>query len=451
MTTLLTGTGPTPLLSDVINYVRRILKQPNPEDISDNTIGDYVNRFYLYDMPGRVQLFDLKTTYTLELIPGVDQYNAPVSYLNGQAVVPTYSTYTIPAYVDGYQIVMQQSHDQWFKLFPNRVLNQFQQNGNGTSGPYAINLFEPPVVQGHRDLNFQPPNNTINPRPSNISVSITGATQANPCVLTCSTSLVVGDQVLINNVGGMTQLNGNTYTITAVNSTSITINVDSTNFSLYTSGGTATVQGGYQAGLLTSNVYVTAIDSNGNLNVAQDDPYTSSPYLTPNPTTGNLIQYDPLNPGNPPQVVGSINYQTGVISVTFLYSIPATSEINTQSIPYTSGRPQAVLFFNNTFSFRPIPDKPYVFSIDANYNPAAYLATTNAIPYRFMAEYIARGAARKILQDYGDVEQMMLYEPFFKEQENFVLRKTYRQTSNTRAASIYQGQTSFNPGSYNAI
>lgn len=372
MTTALTGTGPTPLLSDVINYVRRILKQPNPEDISDNTIGDYVNRFYLYDMPGRVQLFDLKTTYTLELIPGVDQYNAPVSYLNGQAVVPTYSTYITPAYIDGYQIVMQQSHDQWFKLFPNRVMNQFQQSGTGSSGPYTFNLYEPPVVQGHRDLNFQPPGNTINPS-------------------------------------------------------------------------------GNQAGLLTSNVYVTAIDSSENLNVAQDDPYTLTPFLTPNPTTGNLIQYDPLNPGNPPQVVGTVNYATGAISVTFLYSIPTTSDINSQSIPYTSGRPQAVLFYNNTFSFRPIPDKPYVFSIDANYNPAAYLSTTNAIPYRYMAEYIARGAARKILQDYGDVEQMMLYEPFFKEQENFVLRKTYRQVSNTRAASIYQGQTSFNPGSYNAI
>lgn len=362
--TALTGIGPVPLLSEVIKYVRRIIKQPNSEDISDNTIGDYVNRFYIYDLPGRVQLFDLKTTYTLELTPYVDQYNAPVSYLNGAAVVPTYSTYVTPAYVDGYQIVMQQSHDQWMKLFPNRVMNQFQENGTGSPGPYTFNLYEPPVVQGHRDLNIQPSGNTINPA-------------------------------------------------------------------------------GAQEGLLTSNVYVTAIDSSGNLNVAQDDPVSA--------TTGNLIQYDPLNPSNAPSVVGTVNYSTGAISVTFLYTIPSTSEINSQSIPYTAGRPQAVLFYNNTFSFRPIPDKPYVFTIDATYNPAAFLNTADAIPYRFMAEYIARGTARKILQDYGDVEQIALYEPFFKEQENYVLRKTYRQNSNTRAASIYQGQTSFNPGSFNSV
>ena len=81
----------------------------------------------------------------------------------------------------------------------------------------------------------------------------------------------------------------------------------------------------------------------------------------------------------------------------------------------------------------------------------AFLNTTNAIPFRFMTEYFARGTARKILQDYGDVEQMQLYEPFFREQENFVLRKSYRQISNTRVATVFQGQTSLNPGSYNAI
>lgn len=353
-----------PVLSDVITYVRRILKQPNSQDISDATIGEYLNRFYAYDVPARIQLFDMKTQYSLELTPNVDQYNAPVTYLAGGAVVPTYNTYLTPAYIDGYQMVMHQSHDQWMKLFPNRYLNQYQQNGTGTTGPYTFTISELPVVQGHRDLNIQPAGNTVNP-----------------------------------------------------------------------SGG--------QVGLLTSSVYVTAIDVNGDLNTAQDDPI--------NATTGNLIQYDPQNPGNAPQIVGSVNYITGAVSVTFLYQIPTTSEINYQVIPYAAGRPQGVLFFNNTFSFRPIPDKPYLFQIDAYYNPASFLATTNAIPYRYMAEYLARGTARKILQDYGDMEQLAFYEPFFKEQENFVLRKTYRQISNSRVSTIYQGQTNYAPGSYNGI
>lgn len=353
-----------PMVSEIFLYARRILKQPNQQDISDDTLAGYLNRFISYDVPARIQLFDFKTTFTMELTPNVDQYNAPITYLPGGAVIPTYNSYLTPAYIDGYQIVMQQSHDQWYKLFPNRVFNQYQQNGTGSAGPYTIPLYEPPVIQGHRDQNIQPTGNTINP-------------------------------------------------------------------------------GGSQTGLLTSNVYVTAIDVNGNLNVAQDDPISS--------TTGNLIQYDPLNPGNAPSIVGSINYVTGAITVTFLYVIPTTSQINSQSIPYTAGRPQAVLFYDNTFTFRPVPSIPFLFSIDAYYNPAAFLASTNAIPFRWMTEYFARGLARKVLQDYGDVEQLQLYEPMFREQENFALRRTTRQNSNVRVATIYQGQTSFTPGAYNGI
>jgi Ubiquitin-activating enzyme E1 FCCH domain len=74
----------------------------------------------------------------------------------------------------------------------------------------------------------------------NAIANITGATQSNPCVLTANNGFTAGQQVLISGVGGMTQLNGNTYTITVSTSTHITINVDSTGFTAYTSGGVAT-------------------------------------------------------------------------------------------------------------------------------------------------------------------------------------------------------------------
>lgn len=82
---------------------------------------------------------------------------------------------------------------------------------------------------------------------------ITGATQTNPVVLTLATTnnikttglignpAVVGMQITIASVGGMTQLNGNTYTVSVVGpGDSVSINVDGTGFSAYTSGGTAT-------------------------------------------------------------------------------------------------------------------------------------------------------------------------------------------------------------------
>lgn len=70
--------------------------------------------------------------------------------------------------------------------------------------------------------------------------TITGATQANPCVLTCTSAFIPGQTVTISGVVGMTELNGNTYTISAVTPTTVTLSVNSTGFTAYSSGGTAT-------------------------------------------------------------------------------------------------------------------------------------------------------------------------------------------------------------------
>lgn len=339
---------PNPILSDIIIYVRRILKQPNTQDISDATIQDYINRFYIYDMPGRIQLFDLRTRYQVELQPNVDRYAAPVTILPGGTVVPTFNWFSTPGYIDGYMIVWQQSNDQWNKLFPNRYQNSFQQSGTGITGPYSFTIANGPLVRGFRDQNIQPGNSGV---------------------------LVANE------------------------------------------------------GLLQSSVFVTAQDSSGNNLVLQDDG------------EGLLI-----GDGS-----GTVDYITGDVSFSFSGIIPSTSVINSQAIPYTAGRPQAVLYYDDTFAFRPIPDKPYVFECDAEYTPASFLASTNAIPYRWMAEYFARGAAQKILQDYGDVEQLNFYEPIFRQQENLVLRRTTRQNSVVRTSTIYMGQTSYNIGTYNQI
>lgn len=84
------------------------------------------------------------------------------------------------------------------------------------------------------------------------SSPITGASATNPCVLTLASTAnsrssnitgnpaAVGMSLSITSVGGMTQLNGNTYQVIAVEGDSVTIDVDASGFSAWTSGGTAT-------------------------------------------------------------------------------------------------------------------------------------------------------------------------------------------------------------------
>lgn len=75
---------------------------------------------------------------------------------------------------------------------------------------------------------------------SEISGTFSAITQANPAVITAINGFDVGQIVTISGVGGMTELNGNSYTITAASGTSFTIDVDSSGFTAFTSGGIAT-------------------------------------------------------------------------------------------------------------------------------------------------------------------------------------------------------------------
>lgn len=76
-----------------------------------------------------------------------------------------------------------------------------------------------------------------------ITATITGATQNSPCVITANNYFKTGQYIRITNVSGMTELNDNNYLILSSNSTTITIQENSTSFSAYASGGIATLLG----------------------------------------------------------------------------------------------------------------------------------------------------------------------------------------------------------------
>lgn len=71
--------------------------------------------------------------------------------------------------------------------------------------------------------------------------SVTGATNADPCVLEIvSHDLENGDEVYIDEIGGMTELNGRRFVVDVIDSDNIELrDVDSTDYGTYTSGGTS--------------------------------------------------------------------------------------------------------------------------------------------------------------------------------------------------------------------
>lgn len=361
------------------------------------------------DVDARLQLFDLKTTYRFQTAPNVDKYNMPlyviqpplstVNPLQTPPIypIPVYQGFENPARINGINVPFYTSRSTFYDLWPNYVQETIGNAvGDGTAGPYQIQLpFAPGVaitpnpppsgvLQGHIDMtgivNYFNNTGTYQDPPfvGNLNTNIPAANIFPAIYITFSDAN--GNNVVISDSGQYLQVGSTKYA----------------NYGLLLAQGNST------------NSFGGFINPFG---------YTSL-------GTYSLTQ-------------NTVNYQTGIINVTFPVNVPVGQNINTQCFFYEPGLPRALLYYNNEFVVRSVPDKQYLVEVDAYLTPAAFLSSTAAIPFGYMAEYIARGAARKILSDTGDWDQFNTYEPLFKEQELLVWKRSQRQWTATRTETIY--------------
>lgn len=347
-------------LEDIILQVRRFVKTQSSQALSDTTIGDYINKFVVYDAMARNQLFELRRQYTFETIANIFEYQIPfvtVTDEDGNVTptgIPQYQMIKPPVYCDGVQIGYFQSNEQFYNIYPELVLNEQPITGNGSRGPYTILYGRTPFLRAYID--------------------------------------------------------------------------DLNNLQPY--------------------VYITATDANGNQHYIVD-----SGWLTPtglgilvetDPTFQNIIG-PPLTPPEEPFTgggSGTVDYINGIATFTFIDLIPDGGMIYTQTSPYSAGVPRILNFFNNTIKMYPVPDRAYKIQVDAFVTPAQFINTNSFVPFAYMSEWFALGAARKILRDVGDSEQIQFLEPFFREQECLVLRRSNRQQTVMRTPTIFSTQTS---------
>jgi hypothetical protein len=205
---------------------------------------------------------------------------------------------------------------------------------------------------------------------------------------------------------------------------------------------------------IDAKVWITSIAADGSNVVVTD----SGQFQTGNVNNGLLMYKGPGNEimalpngyGNASAPSNVVNYLTGTVTnLYFPVIIPEGNDINANCFFFQSGLPRGILFYNNSLILRSPPDQQYLVELTAYLSPAAYLNSDSAVQFAYMAEYIARGAARKILSDTGDWDQFNAYEKQFMEQKALVWKRSQRQFTNTRTTTIYseginQGQSGFN-------
>lgn len=372
------------------------------------------------DVDARVQLFDLKTKYQFQTTPGVDQYNMPLYSVQSETpgqptskdigIYPVYQGFLGPAFINGIQVPFDTQKNNFFNIWPN--VTQYGAvlgTGNGSRGPYTLQF---PVS----------PQNSIPTNPP-VQALLRGHVDMTGVVANANSTGTLQDPIF---------------------ATTINSNIPVAN--------------------TFPSVYFTSSDAYGNNNIVCD----SGQFLLDG-SGNNQSNYGLLmNPGNAPYgnsalenggalpggpystTQNTINYLTGMATnVYFPAVVPNGADITGQCLFFQCGLPRAMLYYNNTITLRSPPDTQYFVEVDAYLSPAAFFNTSNAVQFAYMCEYIARGAARKLLSDTGDVEQFMFYEPLFREQEMLVWKRSQRQWTSTRTQTIYsqgmnQGQSGFN-------
>lgn len=325
-------------LATIRTKVRRLTARLTSAEITDAQIDEYINTFYLYDVPETLRLNTLQTTFEFLTEANVDQYDLStltVETSSGtMAAQDVYVTLSPPIYIAGYQSFWSQSPEQFFTIYPKLAQIDTTVTGDGTPGPYTFTFPNVPVFQ-------------------------------------------------------------NSVTVGAIDSTGATVQV---------------------------------VDSPQNR--------TTANWVIVNTTTS---------------VTGTFDYISGAGSITFSNNIPSGNEITITGVPYAANRPQAVLYYSNTLTLRPVPDKVYPVTLLAYQTPSALLENGDSPELKQWWQYLAYGAAKKIFEDSQDPDGVAAILPEFRAQEAMVLRRTLVQNAEERSATIYSEQTGiFAYGNFNS-
>jgi hypothetical protein len=336
-------------LAAIRKKIRFLTKSPSQQQLTDNSIDEYVNTFILYDLPEHIRLFELHSTFTFYCQPNIDSYvtdeSIPVTdpLYNFQNL---YITVNPPIYVAGYQAGYSQSREQFYREWPQVD-----------------------------------------------SITQVGA----------------GDGVTLTFTGFVA--NGNN-------------------------------QPGSPAGPILRNfVLMGSVDTNGFGLQLIDQPLTTMPnfgnlYVPGQPVPSTTL----LDPNN------NINYITGAFTLNFTTAPAVGQPINAQVYNYVASRPLSMLWYDNTFILRPVPDQPYQINMEVYKRPTQLLASNQSPQMEQWWQYLAYGAAIKVLQDRFDYDSVNLITPEFRVQQELVLRRTVVQNTTQRVATIYSQQSDMGSG-----
>lgn len=314
-------------LQDIRDKVRKMTGTASTAILTNAQIDDYINSYYLYDLPAEFRSLQLKDVYTFTTERGVATYSWDSE---------TYLSIETPVYLNKREIALFFNEKEFYGFVPGDMFTQTITEGDGTAGPYTATLQNTPIIP------------SVNNNPASSSYP---ASRVLNFVIGANTSFGVSQSV-----------------------------------SDISAGATGTLTG---------------------------------------------------------DGTGTINYNTGALSVTFTSTVPSGEDINVSYLSQQITRPVAILFLQNQLTLSPPPDQPYIVEITVYRKPTDVLleSSVNSPELNEWWELIASGAAKKVFEDRADDDGIMKMMQMMQQRYAVVETRTYVQIGNERIPTIFSSQT----------
>lgn len=366
-------------LTAIQTKIRNVTGSPSTDQLSNTDINTYINNYYVYTMP-----FELKEQIQLDFLdffvyPGVNTYD----FTN---VGGLFLTDQPGAYADGFPLIFYQDPDIFYQDFPQQFATDMLFSGDGVTTTFSGGLQNPPVIIGTTyitdgiqiltDIDKQSTTTTQTIATGTAVTNYTGTLNFFP-ILPGSLSITDGVETFADNAAGL--LTGS-------------------------AGGTGTIN--YLTGVW--NITFNTAVATGTAIVAT---YTIADGLGILSGSGT----------------GTLNYATGAYNIDFNDPPLNNAAIYAKYQGYQANRPQGVLFFQNQFTFQPVPDQVYQIRMQGYINPLALLQNADTPTLQEWGPLIAYGASLDIFADRGDLENYNRYYPILKRYENVALARSVQQ------------------------
>ncbi len=224
------------------------------------------------------------------------------------------------------------------------------------------------------------------------------------------------------------------------------------------------------APFLSREVVLGGVDVNGNPITVNDDGNGNLQLQVPNPVTSVPVQFNPpitnpaipgmknLNTANPglnnvntqtldpfsvpyPGGIGTVNYVSGVFAINFPVAPAAGTQMTLWISQYQTGRPYSLLYWNNEITIRPVPKLIHKIEVETFLTPCQFMEITDVPILNQWWQYIAIGAAIKVLEDRQDMDGVQNLSILFDRQEGLVLERQGVEELFTPNTTIFNSVT----------